>query len=87
METIHIYIIYNIYKIHPSTKASHIYSSMVFYYKTNNMIKHCLHLLHNFLFKKFIIIIIIFAAPRGMWDPSSPTRDGTRAPCSGSVES
>ena len=27
------------------------------------------------------------AAPCGMWDLSSPTRDGTRAPCSGSVES
>ena len=24
------------------------------------------------------------AAPRRMWDPSSPTRDRTRAPCSGS---
>ena len=26
-------------------------------------------------------------APRGMWDLSSPTRDGIQAPCSGSVKS
>ena len=30
---------------------------------------------------------IALAMPRGMWDLSSPTRDGTRAPCIGSTES
>ena len=29
----------------------------------------------------------LVAVPRGMWGLSSPTRDGTCAPCSGSVES
>ena len=33
------------------------------------------------LFKKFLAVL------RGMWDLSSPTRDGTHAPCSGSAES
>ena len=28
-----------------------------------------------------------FATPRGMWDLSSPARDGTWATCSGSLES
>ena len=41
-----------------------------------------------FLLTNSIFIFIIFyflAAPRGMWNLSSPTRDGTRAPCSGSA--
>ena len=28
-----------------------------------------------------------FVVPNGMWDLSSPTRDGTRTPCGGSTES
>ena len=37
----------------------------------------------------FVLLSLSFflATPHGMWDLSSPTRDGTRAPCSGSVES
>ena len=31
------------------------------------------------------IIIIFFSVPRGLWDLSSPTRDWTPAPCSGST--
>ena len=31
----------------------------------------------------FYFIIILGTRPRGMWDLSSPTRDWTRAPCSG----
>ena len=30
---------------------------------------------------------LFFAAPRGVWDLSSPTKDPTHAPCSGTVES
>ena len=32
-------------------------------------------------------IFFFLAVPRSMWDLSSPTRDRTRAPCSGSAES
>ena len=35
----------------------------------------------------FYFIYLFLAAPRGMWDLSSPTRDGTQAACSGSTES
>ena len=36
----------------------------------------------------FVCLVGFFlAAPRGMQDPSSPTRDRTLAPCSGSAES
>ena len=34
-----------------------------------------------------IILIFFLAAPHGMWDLSSPTRDRTCALCSGSMES
>ena len=30
--------------------------------------------------KKILFIFIFLAAPHGMWDPSSPTRDQTRVP-------
>ena len=33
------------------------------------------------------LLIFFSAAPQGMWDLSSATRDRTRAPCSGSAES
>ena len=33
------------------------------------------------------IYLFMHAAPRSMWDPSPPTRDQTRAPCSGSMAS
>ena len=32
-------------------------------------------------------IFFFLAMPLGLWDLSSPTRDRTRAPCSGSAES
>ena len=35
----------------------------------------------------FFLIFIFLAALQGLWDLSSPTRDGTQAPCSGSSES
>ena len=35
----------------------------------------------------FVLVFFVLAAPHGMWDLSSPTRDRTRAPCIGSVES
>ena len=33
------------------------------------------------------VFFFFFAMRRGMWDLSSPTRDGTRAPRNGSMES
>ena len=43
---------------------------------------------HTLINKMFLFPMIFFLAlPRGMWDLSSPTRDETRAPCSGSAES
>ena len=41
--------------------------------------KHCVHVARGFLF--------FWAVPWSTRDPSSPTRDGTRAPCRGSSES
>ena len=38
-------------------------------------------------FFSFLFIFYFLAAPWGMQDPSSPTRDRTHAPCSGSAES
>ena len=29
------------------------------------------------------LVSILFFWPQGMWDPSSPTRDGTHTPCIG----
>ena len=34
-----------------------------------------------------ITFFVCVAVPRFLWDPSSPTRDGTHAPWSGSTES
>ena len=34
----------------------------------------------------FVFFFLIFW-PRGMWDLSSPTRDGTHAPCIGRAQS
>ncbi|KAM9089625.1 pericentrin-like isoform 1-T1 [Megaptera novaeangliae] len=34
-----------------------------------------------------VCFLFVLATPCGMWDLSSPTRDGTRAPCSGSAAS
>ena len=46
------------------------------------------NILTALLFKKLLfIIIIILAVVHGMQDLSSPTRDRTRAPCFGSMES
>ena len=33
------------------------------------------------------VYIYILATQGGMWDPSSPTRDQTHTPCTGSLES
>ena len=33
------------------------------------------------------IVVVVLAAPCGMWDLSSPTRGRTGAPCRGSVKS
>ena len=38
-------------------------------------------------FKFFFNLFFFLATPRSLRDPSSPTRDQTRAPCSESVES
>ena len=35
----------------------------------------------------FFVCLFFFEAPWGMWDLSSPTRNRTHAPCSGSMES
>ena len=35
----------------------------------------------------FVLCFCFFATPRGLWDLSSPTRGGTRVPCSESAES
>ena len=52
--------------------------------------------LHNFIkgslentekYKEEILFFFFFAVPQSMQDLSSPTRDQTRAPCSGSSES
>ena len=34
-----------------------------------------------------VCMFLYFFWPQGMWDPSSPTRDQTHAPCSKSIES
>ena len=34
-----------------------------------------------------LFFVFILATPRGMWDLSFPTRDETRTPCTGSMES
>ena len=34
-----------------------------------------------------LFFFFLLAVPHSMWDLSSRTRDGTRAPCSGSAES
>ena len=43
-------------------------------------LQHFLGYLHFFFFN-------VLAMPCGMWDLSSPARDGTRGPCFGSAES
>ena len=50
---------------------------------------HTTPLFLKFLLKllTFTFFFLLLAEPRGMWDLSSPTRDRTQAPCSGSVES
>ena len=48
--------------------------------------KTCVSVTYSFFFF-FGQLLILLAAPRGMWDLSSLTRDGTRAPCRGSLES
>ena len=50
-------------------------TSILFYFFTNNIV---FRYVFNFLFIYFYIFW-----PRGMQDLSSPTRDQTRAPCSG----
>ena len=40
-----------------------------------------------FVFCLFVCLFLFLAAPCGMWDLSSPTRDRTCAPCSGCVDS
>ena len=52
---------------------------MVLLCKTDNVITYI-----NFF--KIILFYFILATPRGMQDLSSPTRDQTHAPCSGSAE-
>ena len=42
-------------------------------------------ILSEFGYKAFIYLFIL-AAPCGLWDLSSPTRDQTHAPCSRSME-
>ena len=41
---------------------------------------------HSRTYLIFIFLFLFLAIPSGLWDLSSPTRDGTRAPCSGSAE-
>ena len=38
-------------------------------------------------FASILFLFIYLAMPCGMWDLSSPSKDGTRAPFGGSVES
>ena len=39
------------------------------------------------IFFFFLMYLFFLAVPRGMQDLSSPARDGTHTPCSGSAES
>ena len=42
---------------------------------------------NHFFYSQIKMEFFFLAAPCSMWDLSSPTRDQTPAPCSGSVES
>ena len=65
-----------------------LYAVSLIKYNRGNIISKCN--LSNISFTDKIDYLFNFfflAAPHGMWDPSSPTRDLTRASCLGSVES